>query len=179
MEQYPNSAGRRGASGTRFLVLVLSLLLCTGISAATIQYTFTTSEQDPAYTWNTVNEALPLFNGTLGTLTQVDITMTAYVEGNIGLENTTVLGGNTVTGTLSTTLTLTRGGSTLLTQSVSATASEVFPQFDGTEDYDGLSGTTFLNRQGAAAVTFSTTNPTVLDTYIDSAVPPLAPCPSP
>ena len=112
--QANHSVGSFRTRGT-FWCLVLGLLLAFGARAAVITYSFTTShevppwsylEGDPDPAWQ---QTLPQFDSSLGELTQVSITLTAYLSASIGLENTTTGQGNLVTGTLASSLTLVQG----------------------------------------------------------------------
>jgi hypothetical protein len=150
--------------------MALALLLCAGAQALVVEHVFTTSLADPYTTWTL---DIPQFDSTLGPLTQVSVGITAYIRGTIGLENTTLNQSNQVTGTLASILTLTQGANTLIEQPVSASVTEVFPAYDGSPDYDGASGTMYVDWQGSSSGAYTTSAPADLVLYSDVDGPPL------
>lgn len=115
------------------------------------------------------NLVVPLFNPSLGTLTQVQIVLNGDVGGSAGYENTSTTSTSSVTLNLSSTIVLTGPNSLLIDvvplANFSIPAVPGVPIYDGFSDYAGTSGATLTNLTGSAMDMDTITNPGDLLAY--------------
>ena len=130
--------------------------LTTSANAAVL--TYTDSIVSTATDWSSTL-SVPKFNPALGTLTNIVITLTGSVLGNVMVESMSSSAAN-VTTTLAASLTLTRPDATTLVVSFPAfTATQAFTAYDGGLDFAGTSGITYAAINSAQTATFTTPPP--------------------
>jgi hypothetical protein len=126
----------------KLLTLVAGLIISATSSAATLSFT----ESFGLATTNFDHSmSASQFDSALGTLNSVTFRFTDDIVQGFGAENTGA-GAATVTPNLGAEFLFHKGGTTLLTTTLSGTGpSVVIPTFDGTVDFGGVSGHNFGN----------------------------------
>jgi hypothetical protein len=143
---------------TKTTHLLLSTLLLVGsASAATITYNGSPAIPDTQTNWNNFI-GVQQFNPSLGTLTSVQITLNADVNGTIGVENTSNSSSAPVTSQLSANISLKNPSNTLIVSI--APSSSIFNDnlavYDGAINFSGPSGATHTataNQSNSAVLT--------------------------
>lgn len=140
------------------LLLAACALVALGTTAQAAVLTYTDAIISTATDW-TSTLSVPKFNPALGTLTNINITLTGTVLGNVMVESMSASPAN-VTTNLAASLTLTRPDSTTLLVSFPAfTATQAFTAYDGTLDFAGTSGITYAAINSSQTAFVSTPPP--------------------
>lgn len=149
--------------------LAAAIVSCLGAHAAVLEYTYDLAQATSPFSDPEWTVAVDRFDVSLGTLTQVSITLSGRIVAEVRMENLAATA-NELQATWTTDMVLSQSATELVVTPLTAQQTHLFTSgYDGVTDYAGTSGVQYPNVTGpTGSQTYTTALPADLSTYTGS-----------